>query len=224
MFNGVYVKDILIPLPDDPGLVERIAERRVQAPALAIEKYDFRWPEYFETFKARLLKVWQRREGGEDGQGSGLIIVAVEHIGSTSVPGLPAKAVIDIDLILSDNTRSAESVYVPLLEEAGFQFLLREPAWYEHRFFVASEPIACNLHVFGPQCAMAERHRVFRDWLRVHENDKELYARVKRECAAMSNEKGEGVREYTKRKDEVVQHIMERAVSGLKQRNPRDAS
>ncbi len=64
--------------------------------------------------------------------------LTIEHVGSTSVPGLPAKAVIDVDLVVSDPT--AEDTYVADLETAGFQFLFREPGWFQRRFFGLQEP------------------------------------------------------------------------------------
>lgn len=219
--NGVLVEDILHPVQDDPELVERIAERKVKRPELAIVEPDPRWPEHFETFKSRILTAFQKQDAVgqthiEDGESTIRVdIVAVRHVGSTSVPGLPAKAVIDIDLVLSSNGLSSEPFYVPRLEAAGFQFLLREPAWHEHRFFYAWEPMPCNLHVWGPGSAEVERHRIFRDWLREHEDDRELYARTKRGCAALSKEKGEGMREYTVAKDAVVAEILMRAFTKL---------
>lgn len=209
--NGVPIQDILQPLQDDPELVQRISKRKVKAPELAIVDPDPQWLEHFQTFKSRILAAFE--EGGD--HGSKVTILSINHVGSTSVPELPAKAVIDIDLVLSDNSLSVEPYYVPRLEAAGFQYLLREPAWYEHRFFCASEPISCNLHVWEPQCAEAERHRIFRDWLREHDDDRELYARTKREVAALSREKGEEMMDYTLRKNEVIGEILRRAFREL---------
>jgi GrpB-like predicted nucleotidyltransferase (UPF0157 family) len=121
----------------------------------------------------------------------------------------------DIDLVLSSNSMDVEPYYVSRLEKAGFQFLIREPTWHEHRFFAAHEPMSCNLHVWGPRCPEVERHRVFREWLRNHEDDRELYARTKRECAAVSREKGEVVMEYNLRKEDVIRQILARAFKDL---------
>jgi len=215
LINGIPISEILRPLPDNEALVERIAHRKVPLP-LEIVEPDPQWPTYFETFKFRILSAFLDHNTEEQGDINALqpTILSISHVGSTSVPSLPAKAVIDIDLVLSSNTRLYEAYYVPRLESAGFQFNLREPQWYEHRFFVAAEPIACNLHVWGPGCALAERHRIFRDWLKTSPSDCELYARVKRECAARAREKGEGMNEYSRRKDEVVAQIMVRACKG----------
>lgn len=217
--NGVPVEAILKPLGDNPELVQRISERKVKGPELAIVEPDPQWLDHFQTFKSRILAAFEphndeiHQQGGDD-NASRVAILSINHVGSTSVPKLPAKAVIDIDLVLSSNSLSSEPFYVPRLEAAGFQFLLREP-WYEHRFFYAWEPISCNLHVWGPQCPEVERHRIFRDWLREHEDDRELYGRTKKEVAALSREKGERMIEYTLRKDEVVREILTRAFTKL---------
>lgn len=215
--NGVPLEEILTPSPMIPELVQRIAHRKVKRPDLEIVSSHPQWPEFFEGFKGRILAAFEAPGPHETGHlaEEKVDILAISHVGSTSVPRLPAKAVIDIDLILTDNTLSSEAFYVPRLEAAGFQFLLREPAWYEHRFFVASEPMSCNLHVFGPKCAEVERHRIFRDWLREHDDDRELYARTKVECAAKSVEHGEDIMAYTARKEGVIQEILARAFAAL---------
>ena len=220
--NGVPVEAILKPYEDKPDLVQRISKRKVKAPELAIVEPDPQWLDHFQTFKSRILAAFEphgpndevHQQGGAD-NASRVVILSINHVGSTSVPKLPSKAVIDIDLILSSNSLSSEPFYVPRLEAAGFQFLLREPTWHEHRFFYAWEHMSCNLHVWGPECPEVERHRIFRDWLREHEDDRELYARTKKECAALSREKGEEVMDYTLRKEEVIQEILTRAFTEL---------
>ena len=220
--NGVPVEAILKPYEDKPELVQRISERKVKAPELAIVEPDPQWLDHFQTFKSRILAAFEphgpndevHQQGGGD-NASRVAILSINHVGSTSIPKLPAKAVIDIDLVLSSNSLSAEPFYVPRLEAAGFQFLLREPTWHEHRFFCAWEPISCNLHVWGPQCPEVEKHRIFRDWLREHEDDRELYARTKKECAALSREKGEAVMGYNLRKEEVIREILTKAFTEL---------
>lgn len=72
-----------------------------------------------------------------------------------------------------------------------------------------------NLHVFGEGCPEVERHRVFREWLVRDSGDRELYARVKREAAGVTEGMGEGVREYTRRKEGVVLEILGKAERGV---------
>ena len=107
----------------------------------------------------------------------------LDHVGSTSVPGLAAKPLIDIDLVVADTTD--ESAYVPKLEAIGYVLRVREPDWFEHRMLRGHDP-PVNLHVFPPGCEEVERMLVFRDHLRSNAEDRELYERTKRELAARS--------------------------------------
>ncbi|USW53057.1 Putative grpB/Dephospho-CoA kinase, Nucleotidyltransferase superfamily [Septoria linicola] len=209
-YNNVSINSILNPLPIDENLVERISYRRIPFD-ISISEPKPDWPTHFETFKSRILSAFNSSP-------TQIVKVhSINHIGSTSVPTLPAKNIIDIDLVLSpSNTVAYEADYVPLLESAGFQFVLREPAWYEHRFFIAKEvdqPMNCNLHVWGPGSAEVERHVIFRDYLRSEEGreDRKIYAEVKRESARASKEMDEDVTGYTNRKEAVLRGILDRA-------------
>jgi len=124
------------------------------------------------------------------------------------VPGLPAKPIIDIDLVVSDS--SDEASWLPGLEMAGFVLLIREPWWYEHRCLRLDEPM-CNLHVFSPNCAEVARHQIFRDWLIKSAEDKKLYSKAKLEAAENTNYKGELVEDYNARKQGVIREIYQRA-------------
>lgn len=139
-------------------------------------------------------------------------VLGLQHIGSTAVPGLPAKPVIDIDLTVADT--NDEDAYVPALQRHGFALTVREPWWYGHRCLRHADP-ACNLHVFGPHCPEVERHRIFRDWLRSHPEDRTLYATTKAVSAEQTNFAGEHVMEYNARKQEVVREIYARAFRAL---------
>ncbi|CAI7626297.1 unnamed protein product [Penicillium pancosmium] len=120
-----------------------------------------------------------------------------------------------IDIAHSGSTSDAtdEISYVKLLEEAGFQFLLREPKWHQHRFFVEnwSGAYHVNLHVWGPDSPEVVRHRIFRDWLLRSPEDLQLYAKVKREAAEQSAIAGDSMMDYTQRKDKTIQDILGRA-------------
>ena len=163
------------------------------------------WPQRFLDTKARI------------GAALGSTAVAILHAGSTSVPGLPAKDIIDIDLVVKDI--HDEDSYVPALERVDFRFLFREPAWHQHRYFVdeGDRPGAylINLHAFGPDCPEVERHQIFREWLLKSPEDLHLYATVKRECAAASEAAGESMQEYTLRKEKVLREILDRAYRDL---------
>ncbi|ATL68988.1 GrpB family protein [Nocardia terpenica] len=133
----------------------------------------------------------------------GTAVLATQHVGSTSVPGLAAKDVIDIDLTVADPRD--EAAYVPALERLGYVLVIREPWWHEHRCLRLEDP-AANLHVFGPDCPEIIRHRMFRDWLRDNPDDRALYERGKR--AAIPG--GGTMMAYNLRKQDVIREIYER--------------
>lgn len=183
-----------------PELVERISLRK-RKETLEIVPPDPSWPQVFEQFNSRIVAAL------------GDTALVVHHAGSTSVPGLPAKNVIDIDLVVADITD--EAAFVPALEEAGFHFLLREPHWHEHRFFCAYEPQPANLHVWGPDTPEVERHRIFREWLLQNDDDRALYAEIKKEAARQTTETGGVMMDYNFRKDGVIRQILQRAFKEL---------
>jgi GrpB-like predicted nucleotidyltransferase (UPF0157 family) len=168
------------------------------APATGIEVTDAdpAWPRRYDDLAGRIR------------QALGWRVLQLEHVGSTSVPGLAAKPVIDIDLTVADPGR--EQDYVPALEGIGFRLVIREPWWYGHRVLVADEP-RCNLHVFGFDSPEPVRHRIFRDWLRGTPGDRDRYAAAKRQAAAAANASGEHVMQYNARKQQVVREIYQRA-------------
>ena len=152
------------------------------------------WPAHYDQLADRIRRALGDR------------VLALEHIGSTSVPDLPAKPTIDIDLTVTDS--SDESAYVPPLEAAGFVLTVREPGWHQHRLLVATSPRA-NLHVFGPDSPETIRHLMFRDWLRDHPDDCRRYADAKRAAADASNDHREAVREYNLRKQPVIRDLLD---------------
>ena len=161
---------------------------------------DPAWPQHYERL-ATLIRA-----------ALGYRALALQHVGSTAVPDLPAKPLIDIDLTVADP--NDEQAYVPVLEHCGFVLTVREPWWYRHRCLRHPDP-ACNLHVFGPDCAEVERHRIFRDWLRSHPEDRALYARTKTVSAEHTNLAGGHVMDYNARKQAVVREIYARAFRAL---------
>jgi GrpB-like predicted nucleotidyltransferase (UPF0157 family) len=157
--------------------------------------YDPAWPTIFDRNAALIRNVL------------GPAAIAVDHVGSTSVPGLPAKPVIDINLIVAD-TRD-EAAYAPALERAGFEFRFREPDWFEHRFLRREQP-RVNLHVFSAGCDEHHRMLAFRDWLRANAADRRLYAETK---LALATRRWESVQDYADAKTQVVAEIMQRALA-----------
>jgi len=142
----------------------------------------------------------------------GPAVIALEHVGSTAVPGLAAKPIIDLDLTVADVT--AEAVYVPALEAHGFELAIREPWWYEHRLLRHAEP-RCNLHIWPPDCAEAARHLIFRDWLRANPADCDLYLSAKRAAAVQISAAGGDVEAYNAHKQDVIREIYARAFTAL---------
>ena len=138
------------------------------------------------------------------GEALGGLIIAIEHVGSTSVPGLPAKPIIDIDLSIEDT--ADESRYVPALEGLGYRLVLREPWWYGHRMLVSpAEDV--HLHMWPRDAPEPIRHLLFRDWLRSHPQDRDLYAATKRRLA---RETADQPGDYSLAKNDVIDEIYER--------------
>jgi GrpB-like predicted nucleotidyltransferase (UPF0157 family) len=132
-------------------------------------------------------------------------VLFLEHVGSTSIPGLCAKPVIDIVLAVADS--ADEASYVPALEEHGFVLRIREPEWLEHRMLKAGD-IDSNLHVFSRGCEEIGRMVCFRDRLRTHEEDRRLYENAKRKLAVQD---WKDVQQYADAKTGIVREILARA-------------
>ena len=81
-------------------------------------------------------------------------MLLLEHTGSTSVPGLAAKPIIDMTLAVPDS--ADEDAYLPELEAAGYVLRIREPDWFEHRVFKGPDTNV-NLHVFSDDCPEIDR-------------------------------------------------------------------
>ncbi|BCL76244.1 hypothetical protein JHS3_19800 [Jeongeupia sp. HS-3] len=134
----------------------------------------------------------------------GSSVLKIDHIGSTAIPGIAAKPVIDIDLTVADP--ADEESYVSALENLGFQLIVREPRFHEHRLFHLAKP-RVNLHVFGPDCPETIRHLLFRDWLRQSEEDCQIYANAKLEAVEGCNV---DIEKYHENKKNVVHEIYRR--------------
>lgn len=157
---------------------------------ILILDYDARWPELFERESRRI-----RAALGSDA-------LRIEHVGSTSVPGLAAKPIIDLLLVVPNS--ADESAYAPSLEAAGYILKIREPKWYEHRMFKGPD-IDINLHVLSSGCEEIDRMLRFRDRLRANPADRELYARTKQDLA---QKEWTNVQEYADTKTAIVAEIM----------------
>lgn len=170
-----------------------VGELKPHAAPIRLVDYDPAWPGLFDREAARIRGVLGTR------------VIELEHTGSTSVPGLAAKPCIDMTLVIPDS--SDEPSYVPDLEAAGYRLVIREPDWYEHRVFKGPDTNV-NLHVFSPDSPELERMVGFRDWLRTHDEDRDLYERTKRDLATRE---WKYVQHYADAKTEVVESIIARA-------------
>jgi GrpB-like predicted nucleotidyltransferase (UPF0157 family) len=155
-----------------------------------IADYDPRWPELFDREAARIRRTLGDR------------VLRLEHAGSTSVPGLPAKPVIDIVLAVANS--ADEAAYLPALESAGYTLRIREPEWHEHRMLNGPDT-AVNLHIFSEGCPEVDRMIRFRDWLRTHGADRDLYASTKLSLAAQD---WNSVQDYADAKTDVIEKIL----------------
>ncbi|QHC69215.1 GrpB family protein [Rathayibacter sp. VKM Ac-2801] len=164
--------------------------------AIEVVEYDPEWP----TIAERVVRGLRAALG--------LRALRIEHVGSTAVPGLAAKPVIDLDLTVADP--GDERGWLPPLQEAGYVLTVREPWWHEHRLLQrrSGEHPAVNLHVFGPDSPESVKHAVFREWLRADPADRELYAEAKRSAAAGPDQR---VMDYNARKQAAIRDIYQRA-------------
>jgi aminoglycoside phosphotransferase (APT) family kinase protein len=160
---------------------------------VALAEYDARWPERYAR-QERLIR---------DALGARALLV--EHAGSTSVPGLAAKPRIDIVLAVADS--SDETSYIPPLEDAGFFLRLRERDWHEHRLLRRADE-AVNVHVFTAGSEEIDRMLSFRDRLRMHDDERELYERTKRGLAEIA---WRTPQDYADAKSKTVEAIISRA-------------
>ena len=181
------------PLTDEELRAVTVGELRPHNATIHVAEYDPEWPRLYE------------REAERVRMALGAKALRVEHVGSTSVPGLAAKPVIDMILVVADS--SDEDAYVPELEAAGYVLRIREPDWHEHRLFKGPDTNV-NLHTYSDGCEEIERMVAFRDWLRTHDDDRELYEDAKRELAARE---WKHVQNYADAKSAVVQEIVARA-------------
>jgi len=157
------------PPTEDEINAARVAVGKWTPSQVEVVAPDPTWPQTYDEVRGRVVAALGER------------VLAIQHVGSTSVPGLWAKPLIDVDLTVADS--GDEDAWLPDLEAAGFELRVREPDWEEHRLVRCTGPEA-NVHVFSLGAREPRRHRMFRDWLRTHPDDRAWYAEVKREVAS----------------------------------------
>lgn len=189
------------PSPDSPSTpmtdeqIRRITigELNPHDGPVTLVPYDPAWPQHFAREAERIKAALGDRA------------LRVEHIGSTAVPRLVAKPIIDILLVVADS--ADEPSYVPSLEAAGYILRIREPDWHEHRLFKGPD-INLNLHVFTAGSEEIERVLMLRDRLRENTSERELYGQTKQELA---RRQWKYVQNYADAKSKVIEAILSRA-------------
>jgi GrpB-like predicted nucleotidyltransferase (UPF0157 family) len=151
-----------------PELEFTASSGRPVADPIDVVAYRESWAASFAGWRRRLLAAL------------GQTAVRIEHVGSTAVPGLPAKPIIDVQVSVRDV--EDESSYVRAMEELGIPLRFREP---EHRYFRPSgdQPRTVQIHVCNAGGEWEREHLLFRDYLRADARARATYARLKRELA-----------------------------------------
>lgn len=170
-----------------------VGELRPHDGPIALVPYDPAWPDRFAREASRIRTALGDR------------VLQIEHIGSTSVPGLVAKPIVDLLLVVADS--ADEAAYLPDLEAAGYVLRIREPGWHQHRLLQGPDtPV--HLHVFSAGSDPIDRYLMLRDRLRTNGADRALYARTKRRLARRN---WKFVQNYADAKSEVIEEILARA-------------
>jgi GrpB-like predicted nucleotidyltransferase (UPF0157 family) len=157
---------------------------------VVIADYDTAWPGAF------------RRHAGRIAEALGHAALRIEHIGSTSVPDLAAKPIIDILLVVEDS--ADEAAYLPRMEQAGYQLRVRERDWHEHRMFRTPER-SVHIHVYSQGCPEIERNLTFRDRLRNSALDRQRYEEEKRKLAKRDWDRMD---DYARAKTGIIEEII----------------
>ncbi len=184
-----------------PDTDEEMAAIRVSGAVTAwnstipLYDYDPAWPAQYAGEAAKIRAALGDRA------------LVLEHVGSTSIPGMAAKPILDILLAVANS--ADEGAYVPALTAQGYRLHLREPDWCEHRVMKGEAPLV-NLHVFTSGCPEIARMLDFRDRCRAHPAEFDLYLSTKRELAART---WRHVQHYANAKSEVVEEIIARALA-----------
>ena len=181
------------PQTEEQIRAAHVGEPQRLAGRVQLFDYDPAWSRLFEREAARVRAVL------------GDQVLALEHVGSTSVAGLCAKPIVDMLLVVPDS--SNEGAYVPPMEQAGYVLRIREPDWYQHRMFKGPDT-DINLHVLSEGCVEIDRMLRFRDHLRADPGDRDLYARTKRDLA---RREWRFMQNYADAKSGVVEDILSRA-------------
>ena len=165
----------------------------VETRNIVIADYDPRWQDTFRRHATIIAGALSENA------------LTIEHIGSTSVPGLAAKPIVDVLVVVQDS--GDEATYLPALLRAGYVLRVREPEWHQHRMLRTPEQDV-HVHILSAGCPEIARDLIFRDRLRTHAVDRQLYESIKRQLATQS---WPDMNAYARAKTEVVEGIIARA-------------
>lgn len=160
---------------------------------IVIVDYDPAWSVRFRQHAS----IIARALGGD--------ALRIEHIGSTAVPGLPAKPIIDVLLVIDRPER--ENTYLPALEQAGYLLRVREPGFDQHHMLRNPER-DMHLHVFPPASPEIERYIMLRDLLRRDAAARRLYADTKRR---LGHQDWPTMDRYADAKTDVIEELIAQA-------------
>lgn len=163
---------------------------------VTIQESDAAWSRVFEAIRLRIAVAL---EG---------IAAAFEHVGSTAVPGLAAKPIIDIDVLLisaSDLPSAIEK-----LTRLGYEHRGDLGVAGREAFKPPAGDFPHHLYVCPPDSQAYRRHLAFRDYLRLHPDEARAYAQLKRELAAKFGEDRDA---YTQAKSSFVEEVLRRAAN-----------
>lgn len=159
-----------------------------------IEDYDPRWPQRFETLRARVSAVL------------GTLAAAIEHVGSTAVPGLASKPIIDIDVLLQSQTDLQSAI--ERLAAMGYAYEGDLGIAGREAFRAPASEFRHHLYVCQPNSPAYQQHLAFRDYLRTHPEDACAYESLKRSLAERFGSDRDA---YTQGKTEFIEAILRRA-------------
>ncbi|NKI18578.1 GrpB family protein [Spongiibacter sp. KMU-166] len=164
---------------------------------VALCYYNPDWPGQYETEAVKIRRALRNH------------VLQIEHIGSTAVPLLAAKPIIDILLVIADPGVEAE--YLPALLQTGYQLRVREPKDDQHRM-LRTLARDVHIHIYPPWSGEVDRYLLFRDQLRASENDRIEYERTKRR---LSQKVWADMNDYAAAKSEIVEAIIARRRADL---------
>lgn len=168
---------------------------------IVVADYDPAWPAMFEQERTRLHAAL------------GSLVVAIEHVGSTAVPGLAAKPIIDL-LVGVHSLTEALSRCIEPLQTLGYAYMPEYRSWLPDELFFRRGipgPWTHHVHIMELSSLRWENRLLFRDYLRAHPEAARAYAKLKRDLAAAL---GDDIAAYRTAKDGFVEQIMARARGG----------